>query len=143
MGKLKLKKFGELNTKLQSVICFITAFVVSFLVFKFVFVLGYVPTESMEPTLKTESFCLGFRLINPDKCKVGDILIFEHDGAVLVKRVAAIGGQEFVADTGDVFKVPKDHFLMLGDNVDNSYDSRYWEDPYVSEDEVVAKLILP
>ncbi|MEE1502670.1 MAG: S26 family signal peptidase [Acutalibacteraceae bacterium] len=143
MGKRKFKKFSELNRKLQSVICFVTAFVVSFLIFKFIFMLGYVPTESMEPTIKAESFCLGTRLVNPDKCEVGDILMFEHDGAVLVKRVAAVGGQEFIADTGETFKVPEEHFFMLGDNVDNSYDSRYWEEPYVSKDDIVAKLILP
>jgi len=32
---------------------------------------------------------------------------------------------------------------MLGDNKDDSYDSRYWERPYISEDKIIAKMIIP
>ena len=65
------------------------AFIV-FLLFRFVFIIGYVPSESMEPTLKTDSYIFGVRIYRD--INVGDIIIFEHDGTIMVKRVAAIGG---------------------------------------------------
>lgn len=143
MGNRKCPKFGELNPKVQSAICFVVTMAISLFVFKFVFLIGYVPSASMEPTLKTGSLCLGLRTVNVDNCDVGDILIFKHDGGIMVKRVAAVGGDEFVSDTGKTFVVPEDHFLMLGDNKEESYDSRYWDNPYVDKEDVVAKLILP
>ena len=43
--------------------------------------------------------------------------------------------------TGDqTFEVPEDHYLMLGDNRNNSQDARYWNDPYISDDKLVAKV---
>ena len=39
--------------------------------------------------------------------------------------------------------VPNDCYYVLGDNTQNSFDSRYWEDPFVHQDDIVAKLILP
>ncbi|WP_418885922.1 S26 family signal peptidase [Enterocloster bolteae] len=31
--------------------------------------------------------------------------------------------------------------LCPGDNAENSYDSRYWEEPFVKEEDVVARVI--
>lgn len=38
--------------------------------------------------------------------------------------------------------VPEQSYLVLGDNKDNSMDSRYWEDPYILKKDVVAKLMI-
>ena len=59
------------------------------LAFKHVLFIGYVPSESMEPTLKAGSYIIGSRIYG--ELKTGDIIIFEHDGKMLVKRIAAEG----------------------------------------------------
>ena len=110
------------------------------LLFRFVFLIGYVPSESMEPTLQKESFILGSRLFGD--LKTGDIVVFEHEGTVMVKRIAACPGEEITVD-GILYYVPDRSYFMLGDNKDNSYDSRYWECPYISEEKIIAKMIIP
>ena len=43
--------------------------------------------------------------------------------------------------TGDQeFEVPEDCYFMLGDNRNNSEDARYWNDPYIPEDRMLAKV---
>ena len=109
------------------------------LLFRFVFLIGYVPSESMEPTLQKEIFILGSRLFGD--LKTGDIVVFEHEGTVMVKRIAACPGEEITVD-GIRYYVPDKSYFMLGDNKDNSYDSRYWECPYISEEKIIAKMII-
>ena len=107
---------------------------------KTVLFLGYVPTESMEPTLKTGSLILGLRCC--DDLQNGDIIIFRHDGSYLVKRIAACEGDSLIHQETEV-TVPENCFYVLGDNTDSSHDSRYWENPFVSYEDVMAKLLLP
>lgn len=110
------------------------------LLFRFVFLIGYVPSESMEPTLKKESFIIGSRIYG--NLKTGDIVVFEHEGTVMVKRIAACPG-EGITVGGIRYYVPDGSYFMLGDNKDDSYDSRYWECPYISEEKIIAKMIIP
>lgn len=105
-----------------------------------VFFLGYIPTESMEPTLKKNSFILATRLY--EDLNSGDIIIFERDGRLLVKRIAASSG-EAVAQNGSVLVVPEGCYYVCGDNSDQSYDSRFWTDPFVRESSIIAKLLFP
>lgn len=115
------------------------ATVMVFLLMRFVFLFGYVPTESMEPTLEKGSYILGVRIYS--ELEAGDVIVFRHEGRLLVKRIAAVGG-EMVERDGICMAVPEGCYYVLGDNAGNSYDSRYWEEPFVREEDVVAKIFL-
>lgn len=40
------------------------------------------------------------------------------------------------------YEVPEDCYFMLGDNRNNSGDARYWNNPYISKDQMIAKVLL-
>ena len=123
-----------------------------FILFQSVFFIGYVPTESMEPTIKAGSCIFGYRIIG--EIHQGDILVFRTDGLMLVKRVAAVPGDTiYIADTGEVISVneeipdavriltvPDGCYFMLGDNAEESFDSRSWNEPFIQKTQVIAKV---
>ncbi len=109
------------------------------LLFRFVLFIGYVPTESMEPTLKKGSIIVGSRLFG--ELKAGDIIVFQPDRKLLVKRIAAVGG-DTVQHRGKKLTVPEGCFYVLGDNTESSYDSRYWEEPFVQKQNLLALLVI-
>ena len=113
---------------------------ITLILFKVVFLFGYVPTESMEPTLKKDSYIVGTRIYS--RLGVGDIIIFHHDGKLLVKRIAAEEGKQ-VEHNGASLTVPENSYYVLGDNTEHSLDSRYWEYPFVKQEDIVARLIWP
>lgn len=134
------KRTDEKTGMKSYVLYLIPAFVIIFILvlFRTVLLLGYVPSESMEPTLERDSYIIGTRLYRD--IDIGDIIIFEREGTMMVKRVAACAG-DMVMVNGQSQPVPSDCYYVLGDNSDNSYDSRFWEDPFVREEDVHAKLI--
>ena len=114
------------------------SFVAAIVLLRFVFYIGYVPTESMEPTIPAGSKVIGVRIIQD--LSVGDIVVFEHNGTNMVKRIAA-GPGEMVQIQGENTIVPKDYYYVLGDNYLNSYDSRYWDEPFIPRKNIVAKIL--
>ena len=122
------------------------------LILRFVLLVGYVPTPSMEPTLRQNSIIVGTRLFG--ELKTGDIIVFQKDGVLVVKRIAGCPGERIdltkisYMDSvpipifeQEVITVPENAYFVLGDNSQNSWDSRYWEDPFISAEEIVAKVI--
>lgn len=122
-----------------------------FCLFRFVFFWGFVPSESMEPAIPAGSFILGTRLHG--KLEIGDVIIFEHDGQYLVKRIAGCPGDvidlnsisymEHLAAPNrgtDELQIPEHAYFVLGDNVHNSIDSRYWDDPFILETTIIAVI---
>ena len=91
----------------------ITALIV--VIFRTIFLIGYVPTESMEPTLRKGSCIVGVRICS--ELEVGDIIIFRHEGRMLVKRIAAIEGER--VKRGEVeLLVLEGCYYVLGDNAE-------------------------
>lgn len=140
-----------------------TAVIIAMLINKFVIFKIYIPSESMVPTLKPRDQLFVTKIYNTDKIKRGDIIVFYSDELhdLLIKRVIGLPGESVeVKSDGSVvvdgkkldepyvvnkspktgtFQVPKDHFLFLGDNRENSRDSRYWVDPYISKSDIKGK----
>lgn len=125
--------------------------------------------SSMEPTLSEGEQTIGVRVAFAGTVGRGDIISFhptiDDDGRLYVKRIIGLPGETVEIRDGTVyadgekveepyiakwtsrmdgyrFKVPDGHYLVLGDNRDNSYDSRSWADPYVPEENIVAKTWL-
>ena len=117
----------------------VTIAVSVFALFRFVLMVGYVPSGSMEPTLKTGSLILALR-IHPEP-EVGDIAVFEYGDTLMVKRIAAVGGDR-IEHNGEVITVPPGCYYMLGDNSSDSFDSRYWDDPFIPRDDVIAIVLF-
>ena len=81
--------------------------------------------------------------------------MFRHEGKTLVKRVVAVPGDTVYLDDLDgsftvnretpnatrILTVPENCFFVVGDNRDNSMDSRVWEAPFVSGGTVIARLV--
>lgn len=122
------------------------------LILRFVLLVGYVPTPSMEPTLRQNSIIVGTRLFG--ELKTGDIIVFQKDGVLVVKRIAGCPGERIDLTKisymesvpipiyeQEVITVPENAYFLLGDNSQNSWDSRYWDDPFVPAEAIVAKVI--
>lgn len=124
------------------------------LLFRFVLFLGYVPTASMEPAIPKNSFFIASRIYG--ELHRGDIVVFEKGGRCLVKRIAAVPGDTVYIDdqthfasvnipieeTSRILKVPEGSYFMIGDNTVHSVDSRDWEEPFVSENNLIAVPII-
>ena len=144
------------------------AIIVAFLFTRFIIVNAQVPSGSMENTILTGDRLIGFRLAYMfNEPKRGDIVIFKYpddESQNFVKRIIGIPGDVININNGHVYVngellnedyirepmnsdgdeltyvVPSGSYFMLGDNRNNSKDSRYWTNTFVSKDKIIAKV---
>lgn len=144
------------------------AIIVAFLFTRFIIVNAQVPSGSMENTILTGDRLIGFRLAYLfHEPKRGDIVIFKYpddESQNFVKRVIGVPGDVINIRNGHVYVngemleenyirepmnsdgedltyvVPSGSYFMLGDNRNNSKDSRYWTNTFVSKDKIIAKV---
>lgn len=146
----------------------VIAILLSFLLHTFVIVNATVPTSSMENTIMAGDRVVGSRLYylrhEPER---GDIIMFDYpdDPSILyIKRVIGIPGDHIEIYDGNVYlngekldepylnvvtegqwgpyDVPENCYFMMGDNRNDSADSRYWQNTYLTRDGIVGKAVF-
>ncbi len=183
------KKRSLLRELFSLVEIFVVAFLLAQLMTRFVLINAEVPSESMENMIEPGDRLFGFRLAytfgEPDRF---DVVIFRYpvdESQNYIKRVIGLPGETVEIQNGKiyidhasvplrepylpeqwtddndgyVFHVPKDCYLMLGDNRNISSDARFWannalqegiarneEDAqqytYVKADQILGRAIL-
>lgn len=166
------KEESAVKEVLSWVITIALAVVAALFIKNFVIINANIPSGSMENTIMTGDRLFGNRLAyntkNPER---GDIIIFkfpDNEEENYVKRVIGLPGEtveikdaqifidgaktpleeDYLKDTWSVatgpyyFEVPEGCYLVLGDNRNNSWDARYWDNTYVAKDKILGKAVF-
>ena len=146
------------------------AAVLAGLVNSFLIVNAEVPTGSMENTIMPGDRLIGNRLaFLKDTPERGDVVIFHYpddEEELYVKRVIGLPGEVVEIKDGKVYidgsptplddsfipekmigsygpyTVPENSYFMLGDNRNDSKDSRSWKNKFVRFDQLVGKAVV-
>ena len=146
-------------------------FVFMILLSNFVIVNASIPTGSMRNTIMEGDRIIAFRwaysISEPERF---DVIIFkapDDESVYYVKRLIGLPGETVTIKNGEVFIddsnvpidssflaekpfsedfgpyiVPEDCYFMLGDNRNNSSDSRYWNNTYLTKEGILGKAIF-
>ncbi len=149
---------------------FAIVFIVVFVLSQFVYINATIPSGSMQNTIMQGDRIFGNRLAyikdDPDRY---DIIIFKYPddtSKTFIKRVIGLPGETVEIKNGNVYingsdeplddsfcaeetegefgpyVVPEDSYFVMGDNRNNSLDSRYWKNTFVSKDQILAKAVF-
>ena len=139
---------------------FLIIFCVVFAMNKLVYINAVIPSESMQNTIMKGDRVLGNRLAYiKDDPERYDIVIFKYpddpanifinfletptsghvyiDGKEQTQAVSFC--PEEMAGSFGPYEVPEDSYFVMGDNRNNSLDSRYWDNTYVKKEAILAK----
>lgn len=143
-------------------------FAVSQIITKFVILKVKVLTGSMENTIMIDDSIVAIRLSymfhNP---KRGDIVVFpypDNEKVNYIKRIIGLPGETIEGKDGYVYindvpfiepyvtdllesdfgpyKIPDKCYFMMGDNRNNSEDSRYWDNKFVNREKIKGKAFF-
>lgn len=146
------------------------AAIIALLCTNFIIINAEVPSGSMRDTIWEGDRLFGFRLAYKfSEPKRGDVIIFKYpdnESENYVKRVIGLPNEivqikeghvyingdeldepyikEYIYDDGEThtYIVPDGCYFMLGDNRNNSKDSRYWTNTYVKKEKIIAKVLI-
>ncbi|MCR5421334.1 MAG: signal peptidase I [Lachnospiraceae bacterium] len=146
------------------------AVVVAVVVNMFLIVNAVIPSASMETTIMTGDRIFGNRLAyNNHDPERGDIVIFkfpDDESQLFIKRVIGLPGETLEVKDGKVYingsstpleepyvtvdpmgdygpvTIPSDGYFMMGDNRNQSADSRFWQHPFVYKEKILGKAVF-
>lgn len=162
------KTKGQLKEILTWILTIFLAVAAAKIINKYVIIKAEVPTGSMETTIAVNDCILGFQqaylFSSPER---GDIVIFpwpDDPSVTYVKRVIGLPGETVEIKDGAVYidgeplkedylkeemygtygpyVVPEGCYFMMGDNRNASQDSRKWQNKFVREEDIIAKVLF-
>lgn len=166
-----MDKFTKRLVKIIS--AYLTFVAVFVLLFRTVFMLSLIPSGSMENTIMTGDIVIATRYdMKEDNINRYDIIIFippDEPDITYIKRVIGLPGETIEVSNGRVYAdgvelddsfvrnpmnrkgdgtyiVPEGCYFFLGDNRNQSLDSRYWREKYVPYENLLGKakvIIFP
>lgn len=146
----------------------LTALVLSFGLKNYVIASALVPTGSMESTIEPNDRIFINRLAYvSQEPQRGDIISFsfpDNEEENYLKRIIGLPGETIEGRDGEIYidgicleeeyikeksyddfgpyTVPADCYFCMGDNRNDSWDSRYWTHKFVSKDKIVGKAMI-
>lgn len=152
------------KNKIEILVILVITVAITYTILHTLVFITFVPTESMLPTLHINETCIFIRPIQTADIKAGDIVLFEHDGTKMVKRIIGGPGDTVEIRDGSVYlngekkteayaigqttapvstyEVPNDCYFVMGDNREDSIDSRAWEYSYLESKDIKGILIF-
>ena len=149
----------------------ILALAVALIINKVLLVNAVVISSSMESTIMTDSRVMGLRIAYAfAEPKRFDVVLFkfpdDESSLPFVKRIIGLPNEKIEIKDGKVYIndsniplddsfikeeakgdygpyiIPEDSYFMLGDNRNNSKDSKNWDNKYVSKSKILGKVLI-
>ncbi len=158
---------------LKAIIIYVIFVTMILILFQTTFMLSLIPSSSMENTIMTGNVVFSTRYdVKEEDIERFDILVFippDDPDITYIKRVVGLPGETIEVKDGKVYtngmelddsfikepqsqmgdgvyRVSENSYFFMGDNRNNSRDSRFWDTPYVPIDDIQAKakfIIFP
>lgn len=166
----KSKKQAIIEETVSWVKTILAAMVMAWFITTFLVVNAQVPSGSMENTVMTGDRLFANRLSylfsKPERF---DIVVFkfpDDESKLFIKRIIGLPGDRveirnnriYINDSTEplddsfikepmytpdaVYYVPEGYYFMMGDNRNNSSDSRMWQNTYVAENKILGKAVF-
>lgn len=148
-----------MKSNIKFIIYILVIGLIIFVINQYLFQICVVHGDSMYPTLKNRNiiFIKKFDL----KIEYNDILVIKKNDKIIIKRVVGlpndsinideylfVNGQKnenlYIENAGDIkneILLKDKEYFVLGDNINNSIDSRFDEIGIINEDEIIGKMI--